>query len=169
MSMAQDHPVLWGYLWQFVFACGFIVLMGSEWVASNLVQHLQREGKSKEARERTQKLPNDLVSSTMKICLGPTSSTGLEKASRDFEAATLADPDPENRYWDANVMASCGKNQIAIRLLRSAIDGHYCAYEALQSDPLIAPLRGMPEYQELLATAKKCQDAFLAERAQASP
>ena len=29
MSMAQDHPVLWGYLWQFVFACGFIVLIAA--------------------------------------------------------------------------------------------------------------------------------------------
>ena len=27
--MAQDHPVLWGYLWQFVFACGFIVLIAA--------------------------------------------------------------------------------------------------------------------------------------------
>ena len=55
-----------------------------------------------------------------------------------------------------------------MRLLKSAIDGRYCSYQGLQKDPLLASLRGTPEYAQLLEAAKKCQDDFLAERAQGS-
>ncbi len=60
-------------------------------------------------------------------------------------------------------MITCGKHDIAVRLLKSAIAGRYCAYSALQTDPLIAPLRGTPDFAPLLSAAKECQDHFLSE------
>ena len=51
-----------------------------------------------------------------------------------------------------------------MRLLKSAIDGRYCSYQGLQKEPLLVSLRGAPEYAQLLAAAKKCQDDFLANR-----
>jgi len=51
-------------------------------------------------------------------------------------------------------------------LLRSAIAQNYCAYSALQTDPLLVKLRGTPEFNELLAAAKACQNRFLAQRNQ---
>ena len=51
-------------------------------------------------------------------------------------------------------------------MLKSAIEGKYCAYTALQKDPLLASLRSTPEYTQLLSAAKQCQDNFLAQRAQ---
>jgi hypothetical protein len=49
-------------------------------------------------------------------------------------------------------------------LLNSAIARNYCPYSALQSDPLLAKLRGTPEFSQLLSDAKECQKKFLAER-----
>ena len=57
-------------------------------------------------------------------------------------------------------MASCGQKEIAVRLLKSAIESHYCAYAALQNDFLLKPLRGTPEFSQLLSAAKDCQDNF---------
>jgi hypothetical protein len=39
----------------------------------------------------------------------------------------------------------------------------------MQKDPLLASLRGTPEFAQLLPAAKQCEDDFLAERAKASP
>ncbi len=58
----------------------------------------------------------------------------------------------------------CGQKDAAVRLLRSAIEQNYCAYTALQTDPLLAKLRGTPEFSELLSAAKDCQNKFLAGR-----
>jgi hypothetical protein len=48
--------------------------------------------------------------------------------------------------------------------LKSAIEGGFCAYDNLQSDPMLAAFRKAPEYSTLLVQAKQCQDRFLAER-----
>lgn len=52
----------------------------------------------------------------------------------------------------------------ALRSLRNAVEHNYCAYTALQTDPLLAKLRGTPEFNQLLSSAKDCQNRFLAER-----
>ena len=61
-------------------------------------------------------------------------------------------------------MAYCGQKDAALRLLKSAIEQNYCAYTALQNDPLLVKFRGTPEFSELLSTAKQCQNRFLAQR-----
>jgi hypothetical protein len=65
-------------------------------------------------------------------------------------------------------LAFCGQEDTAVRLLKSAIDGNYCAYVALEKDPLLAPLRNTPVFSQLLSAAKQCQDTFLAGRTQVS-
>jgi hypothetical protein len=80
----------------------------------------------------------------------------------------LGNPDSENRYLWATDMAYCGQKDAAVRLLKSAIEGRYCSYQGLQRDPLLASLRGTPEYTHLLSQAKQCQDEFVAERAKIS-
>ena len=80
----------------------------------------------------------------------------------------MGNPDPENRYLFATDVAFCGQKDLALRLLKSAIDGKYCAYAALQKDPILAPLRSTPAFAHLLGDAKRCQDNFLAERNQVS-
>ena len=104
----------------------------------------------------------------MIACLRSAARPELDKRSARYTRASLADPDPENRYWDATLMAACGKQDIAVRLLKSAIEGHYCAYAALQTDPLLASCGATPEFSQLLSAAKECQNNFLSERAQVS-
>jgi hypothetical protein len=76
----------------------------------------------------------------------------------------LQEPDPEPSYFQATTMVFCGQKEIGARLLKSAIERNYCAYAALQSDPLLAKLRGTPEFTQLLSAAKECQQKFLAAR-----
>jgi len=75
---------------------------------------------------------------------------------------------PENRFWIANEFAFCGQKDLALRLLKGSVAGHYCAYTGLQNDPMLANLRGTPEFGELLSAAKLCRDDFLAQRPEAT-
>jgi hypothetical protein len=73
---------------------------------------------------------------------------------------------PRPRYVNAGYFAVCGQKDIAVRLIKDAIAGHYCPYTDLQNDAMLASLRGTPEFAELLSGAKQCRDDFLAERSQ---
>ncbi len=64
-------------------------------------------------------------------------------------------------------MAACGRKDLALHLIKSAIDGRYCAYTALQKDPLMASLRGTQEFNQLLTAARECRSNFIAEGMQA--
>ena len=142
---------------------------GSGWVSSNMPLHFARAGKPEEARASTQKIgPDDPFGGIIVACIAPSSPAQLDKEVRAVTPELFADPDPENRYWDGALMAACGKPDIAVRLLKSAIAGRYCAYAALQKDPLLATMRNTPEFPQLLSAAKECQNNFLAERAQVS-
>jgi eukaryotic-like serine/threonine-protein kinase len=147
---------------------------GSDWVRRNRVRFLVSEGKLAEARQAVQDWPPGArFAKFWKACLERPSSTPpqsaeLDVAARELEPVMVSNPDPENRYLFATEMASCGQKDAALRLLKTAIEGRYCAYTALQSDPLLKPLRALPEYSQLLSAAKQCQDNFLAERAQLS-
>jgi hypothetical protein len=76
---------------------------------------------------------------------------------------------PKPRYFMGAVLAYCGQNEGALRLLRSSTEKNYCSYQALQTDPLLVRLRGTNEFNELLSSAKRCQNRFLAERSRMSP
>ena len=104
----------------------------------------------------------------LKACLDHQSPAELDKMAREFAPSLLAGRYVEGRYWSATMMASCGQKEIAVRLLKSAIESHYCAYAALQNDFLLKPLRGTPEFSQLLSAAKERQDNFLSARAQSS-
>jgi len=62
------------------------------------------------------------------------------------------------------MLSYCGQKDAALRLLRRAIGQNYCAYAALQTDPLLLKLRRTPEFTELLSAAKQCQNTFLVQR-----
>ncbi len=141
---------------------------GSDWANYAGVGILLREGKLAEARDTVQKLPDNERTKFYRACLDRPSlnqpSAELERLARARETAWEANPDPENRYLFATELAFCGEKDLALRLLKSAIAGNYCAYTALQKDPLLASLRSTPEFAQLLSAAKQCQDKFLAER-----
>jgi TolB-like protein len=139
---------------------------GSEWTNNVGVFILLREGKRNEALERLRKMPDSSFFHTraLEVCYTtprpPTVEQLLEAAGK--EAATFRDPEP--RFSQASMFNACLGNAFTARLVKSAIDDGYCAYDYLQVDPMLKDFRKSPEYPALLAEAKQCQDRFLAER-----
>jgi tetratricopeptide (TPR) repeat protein len=141
---------------------------GSEYAARQTAFILMGQGKLAEAKQTIQRTSNvplmgrDLV----QACLDPQQTSQLERAAKKIEAAALAGVDAEPRYWVGAALSYCGEKDAALRLLRSAVEHNYCAYTALQTDPLLVKFRGTPEFSGLLSAAKECQNRFLAQRNQ---
>jgi hypothetical protein len=170
----RSCALIFDYLGKTDRAMDFLQLdVGTGFVLANLPPHYLRAGKLTEARDSAAKIPpDDKVGPAEKVCVAHQSPSGstpeLDKQVREISSWFLSDPDPENRYWDAALMASCGQKDLALRLLKSAIEGRYCATAVLQTDSLLASLRNTPEFAQLVSASKQCQDKFLAERAQLS-
>jgi len=143
---------------------------GSEYAARQTALILMGQGKLAEARQSIQRtsdqplMGRDLV----QACLDPQQTSQLDRAARKMEADALAQPDPEPRYFAGALLSYCGQKDAAVRSLRSAIEHNYCAYTALQADPMLVKLRGTSEFRKLLSAAKECQNRFLAQRDQTS-
>ena len=60
--------------------------------------------------------------------------------------------------------AYCGHEDVALQLLASAIDGHYLAGPALDTDPMLARIRPNPEFAHIRARAFQKQKAYEAYR-----
>src|SRR5246127_2150150 len=140
---------------------------GSDWANRNVVRVFLAEGKLADAKEALQKVPpNRAISEFWTACLNRQAaapSSHAEPGLLGSEAVTAleSNPDPENRYLFAGDMAFGGEKTAALRLLKTAIDARYCAYQAIQKDPMFASLRNTPEFTQLLSSAKQCQDTFL--------
>ncbi|MGA9353743.1 MAG: protein kinase [Terriglobales bacterium] len=140
---------------------------GSKWSMYNNARIFLWEGKLKEAQEAAQRLPSENPHDALfKACVESPSSVKAGEMARQLEPMMLAIPDPENRYTFGGDMIFCGQKEIGVRLIKSAIEGNFCPYMALQRDVAVAPLRSLPEYPQILSAAKQCQDNFLAARAQ---
>jgi tetratricopeptide (TPR) repeat protein len=74
--------------------------------------------------------------------------------------------DPEANYLAAANLAYCGQTKEALRLLKLAVEGNYCSYPAMDSDPFFARMRTMPEFAAIRAAGIACQKRFLSERQQ---
>jgi serine/threonine protein kinase/TolB-like protein len=138
---------------------------GSVWVSGNLPEHFIRASDLAQARESA-KL-NDGPNGRRRLinaCLNQTSPAEVERLASQLAPEVLANPDAERRFWFGAALAFCGQKEIALRMLKSAIAGHYCAYTAMQNDSMFATLRGTPEFAQVLSAAKQCQSDFLAER-----
>jgi serine/threonine protein kinase len=143
---------------------------GSEYAAMQTAAILLGQGKLAEARQAVQSASEsplngrDLIQS----CIDPPRSSQCDKAAQQIEVAALAAGDIEPLYSVGALLSYSGQNAAALRLLKKAVAQNYCAYTALQTDPLLVKLRGTPEFSELLSSAKQCQNRFLAQRDQSS-
>jgi serine/threonine protein kinase len=141
---------------------------GSAWAASNVMRHYLRDGNLTQAREIAEKHrdTNQFAFPMMAACLQNPASVEAVSLTGAEAAKVVADPDPEPRYVIAGDLLFCGQKDLAVQSIKSAIAGHFCAYTGLQNDSVWVKLRGMPEFNELLSEAKKCQSDFLAQRSQ---
>jgi hypothetical protein len=124
------------------------------------MRHQIREGKLAQAKETAQKLNNQ----AMLACLANPSSSSTASLVHGMATAVLADPDPEVRYVVAGEVLFCGQKDLALGMLNSSVEHHFCAYTGLQNDSVWTKLRSTPEFGELLAAAKQCREDFMAER-----
>jgi len=159
----------WNFVWlgQYEKAMKFLELdRGSQWTVASTVFPLLGEGDLTEARQRLSSLPTEVIfaRSLLEACLNPDQTQRLRGAAKELEAASMTAPDPELRYSNGTLLAYCGQKEAALRMLTSAVTKNFCAYEALQRDPLLAKLRESPEFRPLLSAAKACQNDFLAKR-----
>ena len=137
---------------------------GSEWSRGLEVNNLIRENKTAQALQILSGWsgPSFFRPNLQKACLQ--NSPDVDRLARDAERELIAYPDPEPRYNFAMVLLLCGKADVSLRLLRSAMQSNYCLAQVFEHDPLAAHLRANPQYPTLLAEAKQCQDRFLTER-----
>jgi eukaryotic-like serine/threonine-protein kinase len=143
---------------------------GSEWSPYATASILMREGKLAEAREAVQRMPTNprYHRDLLEACLQIRPASEMDRIAQEAESSLGTPGDPEPLYFQGAVLAFCGQKEHAVRLLKGAIVGNYCAYTALQTDPLLATLRASPEFSQLLSAAKQCQSDFLSARSQAS-
>jgi serine/threonine protein kinase len=140
----------------------------SEWAARTTAFILIGQGKLGEARQTIQRMPDAplMGRDLLQACLDPQRTSQVERAARKMETASFAKLDAEPRYEFGALLSYCGQKDAALRLLRSAVEQNYCAYTALQTDPLLVKFRRTPEFSELLSAAKECQNGVLAQRDQ---
>ena len=139
---------------------------GSEWASVNMPMVYVRQGKLEEAREAARRTHGDTPNNIFVSACYTQPPAEADKTIREALPRSLADPDPENRFWGATVLASCNHEDLAVRVIKGALKDGYCAYLPLQKDPALASVRNDPEYPQLLATAKQCRDNFIAKREQ---
>jgi tetratricopeptide (TPR) repeat protein len=141
---------------------------GSEWATRSAAYILLGQGKLAEARESIQRTSADprLGHDLLAACVDPSQNSSLDRLAHETENTLLGVTDAEPSYLVGTLLEYCGQKDAALRLLKSAIEHNYCAYTALETDPLLAKLRGTPEFSALQSAAKQCQDRFLAQREQ---
>jgi Tetratricopeptide repeat len=132
---------------------------GSEYYLNLLPAVLLREGKIDEVRQAARKMTTNPVwfSGLLRACLNGDTGSKLDKLVSVDEAALFDLRDPEFRYHQGTLLAYCGQNGMAMLLLKSAIRRNYCATSALESDPLLAKLRSLPEFAIVREMAQQCQ------------
>jgi serine/threonine protein kinase len=136
---------------------------GSHWSNRNEVYILLRQGRNAEALEKARTLTDDPRMRLAEACLQKRPTSEIDELSSGTRRG-FALSDPEIRYTAAEIEAFCGRNQVALGLLRQAVQDRFCSYPALDSDPLFSPLRHTTEFQEIRSAAMDCQKKFLAYR-----
>ena len=137
---------------------------GTEWSSSNMHREYIRAGQLAKARELAQTFRGQAWAQLLSACMDNPSSENTVRLSREAAASFSADRDPEPPYVVAPDLLFCGQKDLALEMIKSAIDHHFCAYSGLQNDSIWTKLRGTPEFAELVSEAKKCRDDFMAER-----
>jgi tetratricopeptide (TPR) repeat protein len=152
---------------QFDRARQFLVAdAGSEWTNNVGVAMLLREGKTNEALQKLHQMPDSSFfhPRALEACYTTPRPPGSEQLLEEAAKMVSAFQDPEPKYSQAGLFSACLGNDFTARLVKSAIEGGYCAYDYLQVDPKMKGFRKSPQYPAVLAEAKQCQDRFLAER-----
>jgi tetratricopeptide (TPR) repeat protein len=126
---------------------------------------LMRQGRPEEALELARKTSYSILAAALEPVV---EGRALEPQvlQRELGFTDLLN-DPEQVYWYASIFAFAGEHEVGLKVLRRAIDGGFCSYPFMETDPLLAGLRADPElsdaWAEARAAGKACHERFLAE------
>lgn len=136
---------------------------GSEWAASVLPAILLREGRMDEARPLATKIAPGPTwfAPIIQACVKPAALADMKRIADQYAPQLLGLRDAELRYYHGAILSYCGQQELASKLIQSAISAHYCASTALTTDPLLEKLRATPLFAPLQQQAKQCEDEFL--------
>jgi TolB-like protein/tetratricopeptide (TPR) repeat protein len=90
-------------------------------------------------------------------CLNGRSDPESAKLWRDDAAILLSGRDSEPKYFEASRAAHCRQDDVALELMKSAVDGNYLAAVAAEDNPDFAHMKTRPEFVEALAKAREKQ------------
>ena len=133
---------------------------GSEWASRSLGSIELHQGKvppanTKDMAERFMVRCAAHAPAAEMATLRSTVSAGFDHQGRH---------DGEPYYFGAEIMSFCGANDEAMRMLNASVRQNFCGFPAADTDPLLAPLRGMPEFATYHKAAEACHSRFLAAR-----
>ncbi|HET6179370.1 MAG TPA: protein kinase [Candidatus Sulfotelmatobacter sp.] len=135
---------------------------GSEWAAWVTPYIYLAEGNLAEARAAAKNMgkASSYHRTLMEACTAAQKPADFAKIVRESESSAMMEPDAEAWYHVGELMAACGQNEPALRLLKAAVQQNYCAYSALLDDPLLKGLRKETAFNEVLTSASNCQAVF---------
>jgi eukaryotic-like serine/threonine-protein kinase len=135
---------------------------GSEWSNAVRVSVLMRQGKMAEAGKAVQQMTKNpmWLPSLLQACLNKAPAAEIHRLAELAENEFLSEQDPELKYHQGAILAACGEKHIAEDFLRKAVAENYCAYQALESDPLLSPIRNDAEFLQIVQAAATCQHKF---------
>jgi len=132
---------------------------GTEWSAWITPYVYLAQGNLAEARAAAKNMGKASMyhRDLMEACTAAQRPADLAKIVRDAESSVMMEPDAEQWYLAGALMAACGQNEPALRLLKAAVQQNYCAYSALLDDPLLKDLRKETAFNEVLTASSNCQ------------
>lgn len=133
---------------------------GSYFVHWGTVLYYLRRNDAKAALHVVRQAADEPTRRLMEPCLEGARGAALDDAVSGFVLHWQRSGDPEAHYALAPMLAYCDRPQEALRLLETADDGGFCAYPALDLDPIWKGLRSDPEFQRIRTKAKACHDRF---------
>ena len=120
---------------------------------------LLREGKAKEALEVGR--PDIGTWTSYDMLLARAANKPADEIAA-LASRIKPEDDPETNYFAASHLAYCGQSRAALDMLKRTVQANYCSYPAMDTDPMFASIRSLPEYAEIRSIGMTCQNSFLA-------
>jgi len=137
----------------------------SRWSREQLAEVLFREKKLDEAAGLlTEQRFGDIASLVLKTG----SQADRDRTADGVATKALEERDSENRYDVAVWLAGCGYRELALKLLRRAVEDNYLAVPAMDRNVAFDPIRKDPEFGAIREEALRRQKQFVARRSPTS-
>jgi TolB-like protein/predicted Ser/Thr protein kinase len=134
---------------------------GSAWAKDILASILLREDRLDQARQVHSGTIATSQGANLILELCQQEDAEVAEVALEIEQMMLAIPDSEPSYWRGATLAYCGHREVALRLLRRAVEENYCSYPGVDRDPLWADYRDDPDFLSIREEAMACRQRFV--------